>query len=271
LQHLEREFGHLRHQQRHFVVQNFDGTLGIVRVLRDNPTKSQDEIIEILSTRYLNMAPAAVRRSVELTVRVWLTLNINSSSVVVGPTFADETPLDWDPDVSLDVLVQRQFLKSGGGRGKTAKSNIDPAMTAAYLASTCGLRFRWTDSPLEYLQFDATRQTLVVYRHRVCLVNHIESTGDCPIPEALLNEILDMLNLLFPFGDVGTKPLLLKKARNCCTGAEAAVVVGSWIWRIRSIFKRSCSILSTRSTSRQKLGCSLQPTEETRWSGQYFG
>jgi hypothetical protein len=178
LQHLEREFGHLRHQQRHFVVQNFDGTLDIVRVLRDNPTKSQDEIIEILSTRYLNMAPAAVRRSVELTVRVWLTLNINSSSVAVGPTFPDETPLDWDPNVSLDVLVQRQFSKSGGGRGKTAKSNIDPAMTAVYLASTCGLRFRWTDSPLEYLQFDATRQTLVVYRHRVCLVNHIESTGE---------------------------------------------------------------------------------------------
>jgi hypothetical protein len=211
LQHVGREFEHLRHQLRHFAVQSLDGTFDVVRVLLENQNKSQGEIIQLLSVSYLNTAPAAIRRSVELTVRLWLTLNINSSSVAVGPTFPDETPLDWSPDVSLNALVLSQFPKSGVGTARTAKSRIDPAMTATYLASTCGLRLRWTDSLSEHLQFDATRQILAVYRHKICLVNHIETNGDCPIPEALLNEMLDTLNLLFPFGDVATKQLLTKE------------------------------------------------------------
>jgi len=211
LQHLAKEIGHLRHHQRHFAVQNLDGTFDVVRVLRENPTKSQLEIVQLLSASYLNVAPTAIRRSLELTVRLWLTLNINSSSVAVGPTFPDETPLDWDNDVSLDTLVKEQFAKSAGGRGKMTRSKIDPALTAAYLASTCGLQLRWTDSLSEHLRFDATRQTLAVYRHKICLVNHIESKGGCPIPEGVLNEMLDTLNLLFPFGDVATKQLLIKE------------------------------------------------------------
>jgi hypothetical protein len=84
-------------------------------------------------------------------------------------------------------------------------------LTAAYLASTCGLKLRWTDRLSDHLRFDSTCQTLAVYRHKICLVNHIESNGDCPIPERVLNEMLDTLNLLFPFGDLATKQLLIKE------------------------------------------------------------
>ena len=50
-----------------------------------------------------------------------------------------------------------------------------------------------------------------MYRHKICLVNHLESEGGCPIPEGVLSEVLDTLNLLFPFGDMDTKHLLLKE------------------------------------------------------------
>ncbi|KAF2685154.1 hypothetical protein K458DRAFT_388045 [Lentithecium fluviatile CBS 122367] len=210
-QYLAKEIGHLRHHQRHFAVQSLDDTFAVVRALRENPSKSQTELIRTLSAGYLNVGPAVIQRSLELTVRLWLTLNVNSSSVAVGPIFPDETPLDWEHDVSLDALVKGQFAELGSGRGKATSSKIDPALTAAYLASTCGLRLRWTDSLSEHLRFNPRRQTLAVYRHKICLINHIESSDGCPIPEAVLYEILDTLNLLFPFGDAATKQLLIKE------------------------------------------------------------
>jgi hypothetical protein len=211
LQYVGKEVGLLRQHQRHFAVQNLEDTFEIVRALSQGPIKPQAELVQTLSASYLNMSQTVIRRSVELSVRLWLTLNINSSSVAVGPTFPDETPLDWDDSVSLDALIKGQFSKGASGGGKMTRSKIDPGLTAAYLASTCGLKLRWTDSLSEHLRFDSTRQTLVMYRHKICLVNHIESNGGCPIPEAVLTEILDTLNLLFPFGDVVTKHLLIKE------------------------------------------------------------
>ena len=69
---------------------------------------------------------------------------------------------------------------------------------------------RLADSISDHLQFDSRRQTLTVYRHKICLSNHLDSIDRCPIPKGVLGEILDTLNLLFPFGDLATKQLLIK-------------------------------------------------------------
>lgn len=111
LKYLENELSHLRNHQQHFAVQNLEGTFNVIHRLQKNLSKAQAEALRALSGGFLNAEPATIQRSIELSVRLWLTLNINSSAIAVGPTFPDETPLDWDHDMSLEALAQRQFTK----------------------------------------------------------------------------------------------------------------------------------------------------------------
>ena len=93
-QYMRKEIENLRHHQRHFAVQNLNDAFDILNTIRENSTTSQGELIRKFSENYLNLAPVVIRRSLELSVRLWLTLNVNSSSVAVGPIFPYETPLD---------------------------------------------------------------------------------------------------------------------------------------------------------------------------------
>lgn len=212
LQYVGREAGHLRQHQRHFAIQNLGGTIDLLPTLQNARAKPQREMVqEDLSARFLNTDQAAIRRSLELSVRLWLTININSSTVAVGPTYSYETPLDWAPDLSLENLVRNQFVKSPGAKETRTRAKIDPTLTAAYLVNTCGIKLRWTDSLSDHLQFDPAQRRLAVYRHKICLANHLEAHDKCPIPKDGLFEVLDTLNLLFPFGDMATKQLLIKE------------------------------------------------------------
>ncbi|PVH93712.1 hypothetical protein DM02DRAFT_732939 [Periconia macrospinosa] len=210
-QYVGKELGQIRHHQRHFAAHDFEGSGHIVRVLQKNLKTPKTQVLDSLATHFLNAEPAALQRSLELSVRLWLTVNINSATVAVGPTFADEAPLDWEPDVSLQELVESQFSKSIHHTAKGRRAQIDPTLTAAYLVNSCGMTIRWTDSISDHLRFDTTHHTLSVYRHKICLANHLDTTDGCPIPKGVLGEILDTLNLLFPFGDVATKQLLIKE------------------------------------------------------------
>lgn len=210
-QHLGRELGQVRHHQRHFIADNLEGALHIVRLLQKNLTDPKIKIVESLSRHFLNAEMIALQRSLELSVRLWLTININSATIAVGPTFPDEAPLNWESDDSLQDLVERQFSKSPQTGGKSKSARIDPTLTAAYLVNNCGMTIRWTDSLTDHLRFNTTHQVLSVYRHKICLVNHLDTKEGCPIPKGVLGEILDTLNLLFPFGDVATKQLLIKE------------------------------------------------------------
>jgi hypothetical protein len=75
------------------------------------------------------------------------------------------------------------------------------------------MRLQWIDSITDHLRFDSQRHILTIYRYRICLSSHLTSPASCSIPEAVLIEVLDTLNLLFPFADPATKQLLIKERR----------------------------------------------------------
>jgi hypothetical protein len=89
---------------------------------------------------------------------------------------------------------------------------FDPTFTATYLVNTCGVRLQWTDDILAHLNFDLKRLTLTVYRHKACILGHLDNLQDCPLPRDVLEEILDTMDLLFP-PDMATKHLLLKEGQ----------------------------------------------------------
>ena len=213
LQYMDSELDQIRQHQRHFAVESFGGILDIIQTLRENYSQPRSHVLQLLSTRFLNVEIAAIQRSLELSIRLWLTLNVNSSNIAIGPTFANEIPLDWDDSVSLKTMVESQFSKGVAASHYAPRSKIDPNFTAAYLANTCGMKLYWTDNIANHLCFDLKRQVLTVYKHKICLVNHLNVGGDIPIPKDILAETLDTLNLLFPFGDLPTKQLLIKEGQ----------------------------------------------------------
>jgi hypothetical protein len=207
------EVAQVQHHRAAFAAQDLNSIFTIVEKLRENHDKPCREIVHILSTHFLNFDSAAIRRSLELSTRLWLMLNTRSSEISFGPIFAGAVAIEWDLDCSLDALVQKQFARRTHGHVSKEYSNIDPEFSAAYLINTCGLKLEWTDDISEHLDFDSRRTILRVYRHKICVVHHLNNGQGCPLPEDLLGEILDTLNLLFPFGDGDTRQLLRREGQ----------------------------------------------------------
>lgn len=213
LEHIINELEQVRAHQDLFVARNFDETSVILQVLKENISKPCKDIVHKLSAHFNDAEPAAIRRSLELSARLWSTFNTHSSEIAVGPIFADELPLDWHEDASLEYLCQTRFAQRSRQEGHKGYLKIDPAFTAAYLVNTCGMKLQWTDNIAGHLKFNSKRVLLTVYRHKACIASHLYNESKCPIPGDVLGEVLDTLNLLFPFADPATKQLLLKEGQ----------------------------------------------------------
>lgn len=176
-------------------------TLDLVGVLRDSRSRPLQEIFQ-------NIDDNAMRRSYELAVRVWLGINVNSSAIAVGPIAPDERPHEWPMNTSLEAVIKKNIFRECSGNVTKEYVKVEGAFTAAYLVKVCGMKLSWTDHLTDHLRVDAKGQLLTVYRHKICLWNHLQSAEFCPIPATVLEEALDTLNLLFPFNDPSTKQLL---------------------------------------------------------------
>ncbi|KAF2176937.1 hypothetical protein K469DRAFT_733156 [Zopfia rhizophila CBS 207.26] len=199
---------HLRQHQHQLGSETVDATIAHVQFLRSHLSQPLSRIIADVSKGFLNIDKDSIQQLLELSVRIWLTINVNSPSIVIGPTMAHEMPLRWPQSISLASLIGNQFTKDNAGMRSTKRTRLDRSFTASYLVNVCGMTLRWTDTLTDHLRSNASKETLIVYKHKICLVNHLEAATECPIPKDVLEEALDSLNLLFPFGDASTKKLL---------------------------------------------------------------
>ena len=213
LEYVADELERVRHHRSLFAVQDFGGTFAIIQTIGANLSKPYKDILGELSSNYLHVPPEAIRRSMELTVRLWLTLNTCSHDIHVGAISTEDTPIDWDLNLSLEQLLNTLVPSSVTTHNHDGLFRFDVGLTAAYLVNTCGMRLQWSDDIASHLNFDLRRLVLTVYRHKACLVSHLKSSQSCPMPKDLLEEILRTLDLLFPFGDDATRRLLFKEGQ----------------------------------------------------------
>jgi len=143
---------------------------------------------------------------------------VNSPSAAVGSIFRHEDNFAWPAEISLNGLIQNQFPRTPLGGDTKVLSRIDPAFTAAYLVNICRIKLHWTNNLSNHLEFDRKRWILSVYQHKICLLNHIKAEEDTLIPKDILEEALDTLILLFPFGDSSIKRLLARNGQSVFYG-----------------------------------------------------
>lgn len=213
LEHIASTLDDVRHYKHDFAANNFDDTFKIIQTLKQRLTVPYGDIVRELAGKFPGAETEAIRRSVELSVRMWLTVNTHTSDIQVGPISAGDIPIDWAQDVSLNELFRRRFGRCVQTHGQKESARLHHAFTGVYLVNTCGMRLRWTDDIAAHLVFDPRRNKLTIYRHKACLNSHLMKQQDCPIPRDVLEEVLDTLDLLFPPFDVATQHLLDKEGQ----------------------------------------------------------
>lgn len=197
----------VQHYQQLFAPCTIDAVKETIGVLRTSSAQPLHEVVSKLRNSFINVDDASIQRTLELCVRLWLTVNVNTRLVSVGGMFPRERTLDWANEMSITTVLDQAFRPSCAPRRRV---KLDGRFNAEYLVNNCDLELEWTNYLTDHLRLDATRRVLLVYRHKVYLNDSLMKQADGPIPLAVLGEALDSLNLLFPFGDGSTKQLLAR-------------------------------------------------------------
>lgn len=145
-------------------------------------------------------------RSIDIAVRLWLTVDISSSD------FRCHDLLSWGSGQTLQDLVHSHFkdMKKTERKCLQTENRIDPHLTADFLSSNYGYMVSWTHNLADHLAIDWKYKVITIYEHKICLYNHLRFSGSSIVPQDVIEEAIDTLNLLFPFQDDTTKRFLLK-------------------------------------------------------------
>lgn len=223
--YLQSELRAVEAHESEFVVKTWNDIATVIRLLYSHQDQPQDEIIQAIRLKLPHGDDAAIIRSMELSLRLCLTINIRSRMVTLDPVWPHTYPIEWPAKASLCSLISSLFPKST--RPITdAERRIDPLFTAAYLVGVTGIKIIWTDNLAEHLRFNHKARAVKVYQHKICLEHHLafvtttttsssslESEDTSLIPPPIIREAIDTLNLLFPFGDPSTESLLTHHAK----------------------------------------------------------
>lgn len=197
-----------------FAAQSLTSLLAILAVIRSNSESTKTLILKEVKKGFINFQQEKIWRSLELASRIWLTINIKTARISVGPVQAPFKRIEWSDETPFNELIQDQFTTSSGNYAnrRSKPCRLDDDLTVAYLVAFCGIQLFWTSNLTDHLAFDRKTRTLKVYQHKICLLNHLSSKTSV-IPTSVVAEAIDTLNLLFPFGDSATKSLLIKEGK----------------------------------------------------------
>jgi hypothetical protein len=206
---LEKTFQSLRQHRAAFVLRGIEDLIVLIKLLCANRRSVKEDIVKEVENSYLNAPVNAVLRSIELASRVWLGIHISCGSLSVGPGHPQDTPAEWQNNQTLEALVVSQFSQRRT-RMATEDFPLDDSFTAVNIKKICRLYIRWTDNLIDHLQLKGSRgqRTLSVYRHKICLVNHLKDPSLVGFSSDILEEAIRTFDLLFPFGDSQTAEFL---------------------------------------------------------------
>ena len=209
LDYLKKELSSFRHFEAHFAAQSFESIGRIVQIIYANPTKIRAELISTTKEEFINCDEDSILRSIELALRLCLTVNIRSSGVTVGPTPPHHS---WGHNLSSQALLDGAIFQKSERQLSEKECRIDQEFTAKYLMHVSGVKILWIDNLGEHLRFSHRSRTLKVYQHKICLLHHL-NTPNCILPVNLVEETIDTLNLLFPPYDPPTNKFLCKEKK----------------------------------------------------------
>lgn len=202
-----------------FATKDLAHTLALIAKLRQPvlPGKSladmtRRELVDILTQNaepsWRRSDEASVTNALCLALSLWLTLDIAPSA----DTFGIHSKLHWGETTTIKTLLTGAFPKQ---TMSGFNYEIDARLTLEYLESYHGFRIDFTDNLAQHLHLSHTeggsKPLLLVYWHKIWLWNELRHTQVSPLPQDLVGETLDTLNLLLPYNDHHAEKFLEKR------------------------------------------------------------
>lgn len=107
-------------------------------------------------THFQNQADERINTSIDLVLRLWLTMNIRKKGVTLA---VRENP--WNDESELSVFIGAHFL--GPEAGRNINAPLVGALTAMDLERTSGIQIKWTYYLEDHLLLDRVKRRLNVY------------------------------------------------------------------------------------------------------------
>lgn len=110
---------------------------------------------------------------------------------------------------AVSLLFQDNTVGQPPSRLNLQKLPAD--LTVASLIEHHSYSVEWTHDLTNHLHVDRDHKILTVFERKILAHNHVRfGTASLPVPDQLFEEVIDTLNLLFPFQDDATKRILAK-------------------------------------------------------------
>lgn len=145
--------------------------LAITTILRDHRDQKRPFIRQKLKKCRIHQEERSIDHLCDLTVRMWLMINVLDDQVELVDDDAPRKP--WLEDESLDDLIKSLFRRSGIELG-LKESRLDPHFTATNLVKICGLRLEWTRCLANHLRLDRRKKVLWVFPCKSFLQGHLD-------------------------------------------------------------------------------------------------
>ncbi|KAL1603513.1 hypothetical protein SLS60_005100 [Paraconiothyrium brasiliense] len=240
LAHLNQEFSHLKQEQSEVAAESVQGIIELISLLRNNLSEGRNKIAQEFRDRFPDLDDFTLSRTMELVVRLWLTTRVALNEGFPKPIQTAFGSLEWPAEISLREAVHSQFalVDPADNVDKYFSPGLDPSLTASALVDICGIKLAWTSNLMDHLRLDKRHRVLTVYEHKICLLNHIKG-DDSPFPLGFLQETIDTLNLLFPFGHGPTRELLRRENKLALYGLgtcnrDRRLSFGDYrVWRVQ--------------------------------------
>jgi hypothetical protein len=238
--YIAQELSELNRCRSEFAAESLEATIDLIALLRKSVNDPLQSVLQKLRGLFPDVEESALIKTLELSARLWLTTRVTiGGKTLLSPRRGSET-IEWFNEISLKEALQSHFclLSQTNTSDQSFGPGLDPSFTASALVDICGIRLSWTSNLMDHMQLDKRHRVLTVYEHKICLLNHIKGI-DSPFTLDLLQETLDTLNLLFPFGHGPTRELLRRENKLAMYGLgtcnrERRLAVGDYrAWRVR--------------------------------------
>jgi hypothetical protein len=115
-------------------------------------------------------------RMVDLTIRLWLMVNVRDDSLSMSLWRPQQFSARWDESDSLVKFLAHQFPTSTM-KLELKQSRLEMTFTVAYMVRTCRLQVKWTDDLVNHLRLDRgpDAKTLSIFPHKAFLVAHLKN------------------------------------------------------------------------------------------------
>jgi hypothetical protein len=164
----------LSRQSTDLAVKTHEDVLYIARMLQQSGAQSRPAVRRSIQNRFRNAKLIALNRSIDLTIRMWLSLNVREDTFRLQ---SPQTPaLEWDDASTLQDFVSSLFPKAQWHL-HAREGRLHPYFTVANMMKICGLKLEWTDSLEDHLRLDRRQKALRVYSYKCCLTAYLTRTN----------------------------------------------------------------------------------------------